>query len=151
VADASNSVFFISLLAMILAQIAKVFWIRFTRGQWRWHAALESGGMPSSHSALVSALATSMWLYYGFHSSWFAVVAISALIVIYDATGVRRQAGEQAKIIEHIVKQLNDRDIKIDLGEYEHKKHWRKEGHTPLEICVGVLFGVLVALIAYFV
>lgn len=150
-ADASNLVFFISLLAMILAQIAKVFWVRFSRGQWRWRSALESGGMPSSHSALVSALATSMWLYYGVHSSWFAIVAISALIVIYDATGVRRQAGEQAKIIEHIVKQLNDMDIKIDLGEYEHKKHWRKEGHTPTEMCVGVLFGMIVALIAYFV
>jgi acid phosphatase family membrane protein YuiD len=101
-----------------------------------------SGGMPSSHSATVSSLAAAIAKAEGFRSTSFALAFMLAFIVMYDAAGVRRAAGEQAKILNQLVNNL-----------YEHKPVYitknLKEliGHTPLEVIVGCLLGILIVLL----
>ena len=84
-----------------------------------------SGGMPSSHSATVCALATAAGMEYGGGSFPFAMAAIFAIVVMYDAMGVRRETGIQAKVLKEFV------------------------GHTPLQVLMGALLGILVALFIY--
>lgn len=96
-----------------------------------------AGGMPSSHSALVVSLATSIGEINGYDSPYFAMAAIFALIVMYDAAGVRRAAGKQAAVINEILEEI-----------YAHKtipQEKLKEllGHTPIEVIAGALLGIL--------
>ncbi len=98
--------------------------------------------MPSSHSATVSALAVSVGLREGFDSALFAVAAVFALIVMYDATGIRRAAGLHAQLLNQLVEELQK------LVERGFAREPLKEllGHTYLEVLVGALLGLLVAL-----
>ena len=100
-----------------------------------------SGGMPSSHSALVVSMATSIGYANGFNSSIFALSATVALIVMYDAAGVRRAAGKQAAVLNEIVEELQ-----AHRGIREEKL---KEllGHTPIEVIAGAALGILIAFI----
>ena len=105
-----------------------------------------SGGMPSSHSATVCALATSTFYEYRANSFEFAIALIFAIIVMYDAMGVRRETGIQAKLLNDIVK------IFEDMGRTEISAHDKlKEfvGHTPLQVLMGALLGILIAFIVY--
>ena len=104
-----------------------------------------SGGMPSSHSAMVCALTTTVGIREGCASSMFALACCFAGIVMYDAAGVRRSAGRNAAVINHLVESLSGR------GEYTFDEERLKElvGHTPIQVLAGALLGVLVgALIA---
>ncbi len=109
-----------------------------------------TGGMPSSHAAAVCALAVSCALYSGPGSAAFAVSCLLAIIVMRDATGVRREAGEQAKVLNRIMRDLFDParhdDINANLKELV--------GHTPLQVLVGALVGAavpfLMALIPFY-
>ena len=106
---------------------------------------LGSGGMPSSHSAMVCALTTTVGIREGCASSMFALACCFAGIVMYDAAGVRRSAGRNAAVINHLVESLSGR------GEYTFDEERLKElvGHTPIQVMAGALLGVLVgALIA---
>lgn len=98
-----------------------------------------SGGMPSSHSALVCSLATSVGITEGVNSPMFAITVALAAIVMYDASGVRRAAGKQAKILNQIIesegKNINVQEKLIELL-----------GHTPLEVYVGAAIGILMAI-----
>ena len=98
-----------------------------------------SGGMPSSHSSTVTALSTACGYMYGFDSGLFAIACVLSLIVMYDAAGVRRAAGEQAKVLNRIV---ND----IQHGETRYLEKNLKEliGHTPLQVFIGALFGLAI-------
>ena len=98
-----------------------------------------SGGMPSSHSAVVTCLATTVGMIEGFDSSQFALAVGFALVVMYDAAGVRRAAGRQARILN----QLISSNKKIDNNE----KLKELLGHTPVEVAVGAVVGVLWAVI----
>lgn len=98
---------------------------------------VSTGGMPSAHSALVSALGTSVGLHEGFGSTLFAVTAIFALIVMFDAQGVRRAAGSQARVLNQIVDEL------------VRQHHWPRRaklaellGHSRHEVFVGMALGV---------
>ena len=102
-----------------------------------------SGGMPSSHSSTVCALVVSSGLCYGVSSFEFAVSFILAAIVMYDATGVRRETGKQAKLLNMIMEQ----DIfKLNMEQFQEKL---KEfvGHTPLQVFAGAILGVILALL----
>lgn len=99
--------------------------------------------MPSSHSALVSALATSVGLWEGFSSTAFAISLIFALIVMYDAAGVRRAASMQARILNQILEEL------FQGHPVSEKRLWELLGHTPFEVLVGALIGVTVSSIFY--
>lgn len=105
-----------------------------------------SGGMPSSHSATVTSLATAVGMTEGFSSTAFAVSLVLALVVMYDAAGVRRAAGQHAFRINAIMEMLAERDS-------ENRVNKLKEilGHTPAEVCAGAVVGVLIATVAYFI
>lgn len=105
-----------------------------------------SGGMPSSHSATVCALATAAGIQYGGGSFQFAVSAILAIIVMYDARGVRRETGIQAQVINEMISFFSNMGKPLS---YEEKL---KEfvGHTPLQVLAGALLGILIAVIYCF-
>jgi len=104
------------------------------------------GGMPSSHSALVCAAAVSCAMSAGFDSPVFAVAAVLAFIVMYDAAHVRRETGEQAKVLNYIMRSWAD--VKPDVFEAELKE---LIGHTPLQVAVGGVLGAAVGLLGGFI
>ncbi len=98
---------------------------------------VETGGMPSSHSAVVASLMTAIGLSEGLSSPLFAVSFVFSFIVMYDAAGVRLAAGKQAKILNQLI---NSKQVKIDTNE----KLKELLGHTPIQVFVGALYGVIV-------
>ncbi|GAA0708164.1 divergent PAP2 family protein [Paraclostridium ghonii] len=135
----SNKVLMISMFACFLAQFFKIFTgdvkkIQISR-------IFTSGGMPSSHSSFVTSLSTLVGIEYGFSSTQFAIVSVFSMIIMYDASGVRRAVGKQAAILNQIVDDL------------QHKKHIEQKklkelvGHTPVEVLFGAILGIIIALI----
>lgn len=102
---------------------------------------VETGGMPSSHSAVVTSLMTSIGIAEGFNSTIFAVSFVFSLIVMYDAAGVRRAAGKQARILNQLI---NSKQVKVDTNE----KLKELLGHTPVQVFVGAIYGIVVAAFA---
>lgn len=130
-------------VSWFVAQICKVFTGVFHERQFSIVSLLTgTGGMPSSHSACVTALAVSSGLYYGLGSAPFAITTILALVVMRDASGVRREAGKQAKVLNQIIGELfttgDEKRFQADLKELL--------GHTPLQVFVGALLGAVTAL-----
>ena len=139
-----NQVLIGTLLAWGGAQILKLP-IEYARTRsWNWSLLLRAGGMPSSHSALVTAAAHGIGLTSGFDTPLFAIAVALAMIVIYDATGIRRQAGQHAKIINAIIKDFLE-------GHPARSQEKLREvlGHSPLEAFIGTVLGILVAQIVY--
>lgn len=102
---------------------------------------VETGGMPSSHSAVVTSLMTSIGISEGFNSTIFAVSFVFSLIVMYDAAGVRRAAGKQASILNQLI---NSKQVKVDTNE----KLKELLGHTPFQVIVGAIYGIVVGVLA---
>ncbi len=138
---AQNQVFWTAIAANVLAQTLKLLIDALLNGRIDWSRLLETGGMPSSHSATVSALAVGVGFASGWDSPLFAVAAILALIVMYDATGIRRQAGKQAELLNLFVREFQH------LFEKGFAPGPVKEllGHSYLEVLVGAILGALVA------
>ena len=103
-----------------------------------------AGGMPSAHSAFVTALAVSMGLNYGFDSAYFAMATALATVVMYDAAGVRRAAGKQAAKINRIIKHLREKST-----DYQDMEKQLQEllGHTPIEVVAGALLGIMISIL----
>lgn len=138
-----NRVLTIALLACVLAQALKLM-VELTRhGKVNLRAMVETGGMPSSHSALVTALACGVGQTMGWQSSEFAIAFIVAVVVMYDAAGVRQAAGKQARILNQIIDELFH-------GHPEFNEDRLKEllGHTPVQVIAGFVLGVVVSWIA---
>jgi acid phosphatase family membrane protein YuiD len=134
-----NHVLWTGMAAWFLAQALKVPMDLIRERRWNWALFFAAGGMPSSHSALVTSTALAVGLHIGFDTPLFAVGVALAMVVVYDATGVRRQAGMQAKKINILVEEL----LK---GHPISEQHLREViGHTPLEALGGVLLGLVVA------
>jgi len=106
-----------------------------------------AGGMPSAHSASVCGMTIAISRSVGFESPLFAISFLFASIVMYDAMGVRRAAGEQARVINMIVKKNNENkgEAIFSAKNKEHLKEFL--GHTPLEVMGGAMLGILVAMI----
>ncbi len=138
-----NPVLLTGILAWAIAQILKVIIERFTLKRWNWALIFEAGGMPSSHSAMVSATALSVGFFSGFDSPVFAMAAIIAMIVIYDATGVRRESGKQAVLINSIIEELT----KGKLPPQDKLKEVL--GHTPGEAFLGTTLGLSIAVVVW--
>ena len=141
----SNPVLIAGFISWGLAQLIKVPWNYLSSGKWDWVLLLRAGGMPSSHSALVASVAHATGLFVGFASPSFALALTVAIIVIYDATGIRRQAGMHAEFINRIIK---DRL----LGKVT-QDHLLREmlGHTPVEALAGTLLGIAVAQLVWYI
>ena len=132
-----NSVLFWSLLSCLIAQFFKIIFNLLSTGKIRFGIMFETGGMPSSHSALITGATSGIGLQLGFDSPIFALAIAVSLIIMYDASGVRRSAGIQAAEINKISKKL---DPKGEVGLKETL------GHTKLEVIVGSLLGPLITL-----
>lgn len=151
-----NFALWTSLTAIILAQILKIPWNYSLTRKWDWKWLYLSGGMPSGHTSAVTSLATSIGLTKGFHTSSFAVATIIGIIVMYDATGVRRQAGMQAQVLNKLVDDFTQLLIELRNSKRQSNEQTRirlKEilGHKPIEVFVGAWFGIIVALIMYYI
>lgn len=139
-----DSVILTALIAWFIAQSIKVIYVCIKHKKIDFRRFIGSGGMPSSHSSTVTALCVAVGLTDGFQSSVFAVSFILALVVMYDAAGVRRAAGQQAKILNKIVEdwgKTNYRDTEKKLKELL--------GHTPVEVFAGALLGIAIALLRH--
>lgn len=127
-----------------IAQIIKVITVLVSEKRFAWDRIASTGGMPSSHSAGVSALAATIGVMEGWDSSAFAISTVLALIVMYDATGVRRAAGLHAEYLNVIVKELSH-IFKQDGQEQRALKTLL--GHTYLQVIAGLMQGILVTII----
>lgn len=139
----TNQVLIAALIAWSIAQAVKVPLEYFQTGKWNWALLLRAGGMPSSHSALVAGASHAIGLYAGFNSPLFALGFVLSMIVIYDATGIRRQAGKHAEIINQMITDLTT--------GHPLKEETLREvlGHTPMQAFMGTLLGIVCAQILY--
>ena len=135
-----NHVLWTGMAGWFVAQTLKVPIYYIRKHQWNWGMFFAAGGMPSSHSCLVTSTAVAVGLWYGFGNPLFAVAVAIAMVTVYDATGVRRQAGMQARKINVLFEEL----LK---GHPINEQHLREVlGHTPLEALGGVLLGISLAI-----
>jgi len=132
-------------IAGAIAQIIK-FFISANKLKFNFKNLLAYSGMPSSHSAAVIALATILGLSEGWQSPIFALSIIFAIVVIRDAIGLRRYLGQHGKILNILVKDLKDDEM---LDEH-YPKLLEKIGHTPLQVLIGGLIGLVTALIGFY-
>lgn len=135
-----NQVLLVALFACIFAQISKLMVELARHGKINFRALVTTGGMPSAHSAFVSALATSVGQTMGWESPEFALAVVFAIIVMYDATGVRQAAGQQARILNQIVDELFQ-----EHPQFNEDRLKELLGHTPFEVVVGLTLGVVIS------
>jgi len=136
----TNAALWVPVSAALVVQLLKPFVSWFRYGSFDVRAVLNAGGMPSSHSAMVSSLATVVGYEEGLDSPFFAISVVVALIVMYDARGVRQQSGMQARVLNRIVREFFSGQ---PISEQELKELL---GHTGLEVLVGAILGILYAL-----
>lgn len=137
----SNRTLLIPITAALGVQLFKFIWEAYRQRQFSVRVLLGTGGMPSSHAAMVTSLATAVGVHYGFSSGLFAIATVLALIVMYDARGVRQESGQHARILNQILREMfsgqpiSERELKELLG------------HTSMEVLVGGIVGILYALL----
>ncbi|KUO78138.1 MAG: hypothetical protein APF81_05475 [Desulfosporosinus sp. BRH_c37] len=137
----SNTILVSAVTAWAIAQILKVSVSVILLRKLDFQLIFSSGGFPSSHSATVSTLALGIGKYYGWDSPIFAVSAVFGMIVLYDATGVRRAAGKQAEVLNQLIERL------YPILNFDQDQLKELIGHTPLEVFGGVIVGIIVGLL----
>ena len=143
-----NPVLIASLVASLLAQILKLPLEYLRTKEWDWSLILSTGGMPSSHSAMVTAAAAGIGHYMGFDTPAFGLAFAVAAVVIYDATNIRRQAGFHAQQINRLINELIQGKTKA-VEEFEELKEVL--GHSPLEALGGIILGILISIAAWLI
>lgn len=138
---APTRAFIAVVLAWLISQVIKVIRGTLTQGRFNFRWLFDTGGMPSSHSATVGALATASGLYYGFGSVPFLITLVFGIITMFDAAGVRRSVGRQASVLN---KMLDDFYQKGQVPEVRLKELL---GHTPFEVFTGAFLGILITLV----
>ncbi|MGL5082637.1 MAG: divergent PAP2 family protein [Microcoleaceae cyanobacterium] len=140
-----NQVLWIALLACFAAQACKVVVELILNGKLNLRSLVTTGGMPSSHSAFVGSLATSVGQMVGWESPEFAISLVFAVIVMYDAAGVRQAAGQQARVLNQILDELFQ-------GHPQFNDNRLKEllGHTPFQVIMGLVLGIAISALAFF-
>ena len=135
-------VLIISGFSWTMAQLIKVVVVLIKERRLDLRYMVSSGGMPSAHSATVCALATSVALVEGFESVAFGITAILAIVVMYDAAGVRRSVSRQSVVLNRLVK-----EIMVKSPRYQVVEHDLREliGHTPFQVIIGAILGIVIA------
>lgn len=137
----TNKALVIPVAVWAISQLSKVVIVLVREKNLDLWLLIRSGGMPSSHTALVCALAAVVGMMQGFDSIAFAITAVLAMVVMYDATNVRQAVGQQSVILNRIVRELREKrprdEVERDLREFI--------GHTPFQVIVGGMLGILVA------
>ena len=136
-----NRILLASFIAWAIAQLTKTVYELFRYHELRLSRLVSSGGMPSSHSALVMGLATATGRVAGFESAVFAISLVLAVIVMYDAAGVRRAVSIQARILNQMIEEA------FQGKPFAEKRLRELIGHTPTQVIVGGLLGIGVALV----
>lgn len=140
-----NYVLVAGLIAWLIAQLLKVPIEYLRTHRWNWALLVQAGGMPSSHTTLIVSITYGIGLSAGFNTPLFALAFAIAMIVIYDATGIRRQAGKHAELINAMI---NDLAAGHPLKEEQLREVL---GHTPLEALGGIVLGLVVAQVTWLV
>jgi uncharacterized protein len=130
-------------VAWAIAQAAKVILTSMRQRRLNLRVLAETGGMPSSHAAIVMGLTTAVGKYAGVSSASFAIALIFSFVVMYDAAGLRRAAGRQAAILNRLVEDL------MHMRGVQEQRLRELLGHTPFEVVVGALLGFVVGLIPW--
>ena len=136
-----NRFLIVPVLTWFCIQVFKVVWDLVTTKKFNFKRILGAGGMPSSHTAIVVSLSVMIGKEFGFDSPIFAFSTIFAFIVMYDAAGVRRAAGKQARLLNKIVETPGLSDIEVQERLVEVL------GHTPFQVIVGAMIGIIVGAI----
>ncbi|NDJ35011.1 MAG: divergent PAP2 family protein [Chloroflexi bacterium] len=136
-----NDILWIAVLSSSLAQFLKPFTYYARTREFSWRHIAGTGGMPSSHSAMVSALAAGVGIEQGFDSMIFAAATVLALIVTYDAAGVRHQAGEHARAINLLIAEV------LSGSGLSEEKFDEVLGHSRAEVAAGIVFGIAIMLL----
>ena len=131
------------LVAWAIAQAAKVIYTSMRQRRLNLRVLAETGGMPSSHAAIVMGLTTAVGKYAGVDSAVFAIALIFSFVVMYDAAGLRRAAGRQAAILNRLVEDL------VHMRGMQEQRLRELLGHTPFEVVVGAILGIVVGLIPW--
>jgi hypothetical protein len=134
-----NYVLIAALIAWAIAQVLKVPIEYMQTHRWNWALLVQAGGMPSSHSALIVGITHAIGLSVGFDSALFALAFAVTMIVVYDATGIRRQAGKHAELINAMINDL------AAGNPLKQEQLLEVLGHTPLEAFGGIILGLVVA------
>lgn len=142
----NNKIFMVAALSWFIAQVIKTIIHLILSKQFVAERLVGSGGMPSSHSATVCALATSTCMEFGADSFEFAIAVILAIVVMHDARGVRRETGIQAQLLNDMLKLFEDMGRK-ELSAHEKLKEF--VGHTPLQVIIGAILGIFIAILSY--
>jgi acid phosphatase family membrane protein YuiD len=129
------------LVAWAIAQAAKVILTSMHQRKLNLRVLAETGGMPSSHAAIVMGMTTAVGKYAGVSSAAFAIALIFSFVVMYDAAGLRRAAGRQAAILNRLVEDL------VHMRGMQEQRLRELLGHTPVEVLVGAVLGIAVGLI----
>lgn len=138
-----NKIFVSAALGWLVAQVLKTIIYLIINKRFVAERMVGGGGMPSSHSATVCALATAAGMRYGGGSFEFAVAAMFAIVVMYDAMGVRRETGIQAKVLNEMMELLTNMGKKMSAED----KLKELVGHTPLQVLMGAILGILIAVL----
>ncbi len=134
-----NKIFITTLTSWLIAQTIKVIIGIFSQRKFDFRWFVGTGGMPSSHTAGASCLATAIGLDYGFDSVYFALAASFTIVVMFDAQGVRRASGKQARVLNKVMNDIYWQ------GKIPEGRLRELIGHTPIEVIVGFLLGVVIA------
>jgi uncharacterized protein len=137
-----NKVLLTAIIGSLSAQILKLIINYINHKKLDFRILFSTGGMPSSHSASVMSLSMAVGFEEGFKSNLFAICLFFSFIVMYDAAGIRRAAGKQAEILNKIIEDLY-------AGKRADEKLKELLGHTPIEVLIGAIWGIIVALIMY--
>lgn len=138
-----NRLLDVAIISCFIAQFYKVFSPILKGEKIQWARLIQTGGMPSSHASTVVSLSTGVWLLKGTSSIEFAISMVFSSIVLYDATGIRRQAGKHAKALNRLVESIEKRDG-IEIISEELKEFL---GHTPIEVFWGCVLGVIIGVL----
>ena len=135
----TNKILWSAVISWAIAQTLKIFTSLRQDRRIDWSKIMGPGGMPSSHSAFVTSLAVAIGLTEGWDSGMFAVSFVFAAVVMYDAAGVRRAAGRQARVLNQLM------TIMLKEGHFPATKLRELLGHTPFEVVMGALLGTAIA------
>ncbi|MFA6357501.1 MAG: divergent PAP2 family protein [Candidatus Omnitrophota bacterium] len=138
-----NKILITTISTWLIAQTIKVVIGVFRKKKFDFRLFIGSGGMPSAHAAGASCLATSIGLECGFDSVYFALAFVFAVVVMFDAQGVRRSTGKQASILNKIMEDIHWQ------GKIQEQRLRELIGHTPIEVIIGLFLGVAIALVSY--
>lgn len=142
----TNQVLIAGIAGWATAQVLKTIIYAVLNKEISFERLFGDGGMPSGHSATVSAMAMMSFLYYGVGSFEFAVSTMMAIIVMHDAMGVRLETGKQAKIINEMIELLSERNYEMAFSEERLKEF---VGHTPLQVAAGCMLGLFIGWLLY--